>query len=145
MENLVSSSQIIGDNSLARTQWSTAINSTSKFDSVLCLPQRNGQVESANKEILNGIKKKIEGAKGTLDEELPDILWARRTTIKEAIGHTPLSLVYGSEVLLPVDIGIPSTRVTFYTHGENDVEKRINLGLLPETRGNTLFRSIAQK
>ena len=36
-------------------------------------PQTNGQVESANKIILAGIKKKIEGAKGTWNEELPEI------------------------------------------------------------------------
>lgn len=47
-------------------------------------PQTNGQVESANKEIQNGYKKKIEGAKGTWDEELPGILLASRTIVKEA-------------------------------------------------------------
>lgn len=70
---------------------------------------------------------------------------ASRTTIKEATGHTPFSLVYGSEAVLPVEIGIPSTRVTFYSHGENTEEKKINLDLLPETRENALLRSIAQK
>ena len=62
-----------------------------RFSSV-SRPQTNGQVESANKEILNSIKKKIEGVKGTWDEELPDILGASRTTVKEATGHTPFSL-----------------------------------------------------
>ena len=79
-------------------------------------PQTNGQVESANKEILNGLKKKIEGAKGTWDEQLPGILWVSHTTIKDATSHTSFSLVYGSEVVLPVKIGIPSTRVTYYSH-----------------------------
>ena len=108
-------------------------------------PQTNGQVESADKEILNGIKKKIEGAKGTWDEELPGILWASRTTIKYATSHTPFFLVYGSEVVLPVEIGIPSTRVTYYSHEENEKEKRINLDLILETSGNALLRSIAHK
>ena len=79
-------------------------------------PQTNGQVESANKKILNGIKKKIERAKGTWDEELPGILWASRTTVKEATSHTPFSLVYRSEAVLPVEIGIRSTRITYYSH-----------------------------
>ncbi|XP_057545947.1 uncharacterized protein LOC130824940 [Amaranthus tricolor] len=83
-----------------------------RFSSV-SRPQTNGQVESANKEILNGIKKKIEGVKGNWDEELPGILWASRTTVKEVTGHTPFSLVYGSEAVLPVEIGVPSTRVSF--------------------------------
>ena len=70
-------------------------------------PQMNGQVEST---------KKIEGAKGTWDEELQCILWASRTTIKEATSHTPFSLVYRSEAVLPVEIGIRSTRITYYSH-----------------------------
>ncbi|XP_057542470.1 uncharacterized protein LOC130820933 [Amaranthus tricolor] len=115
-----------------------------RFSSV-SRPQTNGKVESANKEILNGIKKKIEGVKGTWDEELPDILWESRTTVKEATGYTPFSVVYGSEAVLPVEIGIPSTRVTYYSHDENEQGKRENLDLLQETRGNALLRSVAQK
>lgn len=61
-----------------------------------------------------------------------------RTTVKEAIGHTPFSLAYGSEAVLPVEIGVPSTRIAYYSHEDNDAEKRINLDLLPETRGNAL-------
>ncbi|XP_057543365.1 uncharacterized protein LOC130821594 [Amaranthus tricolor] len=113
-----------------------------RFSSV-SRPQTNGQVESANKEILNGIKKKIEGLKGTWDEELPGILWASRTTVKEATGHTPFSLVYKSEAVLLVEIGIPSPKVTYYSHDENEQRKRENLDLLPETRGNALLRSMA--
>lgn len=47
--------------------------------------------------------------------------------------------------MLPVEIGIPSTRVTYYTHGENEEGKKVNLDLLPKTRGNALLRSMAQK
>ena len=54
-------------------------------------------------------------------------------------------MVYGFEAVLPVEIGIPSTRVTYYSHSENEQEKRANLDLLPETRGNALLRSMAQK
>ena len=61
-------------------------------------------------EILNDINKKIEGAKGTWDEEVHGILWASRTTIKEVTGHTPFSSIDGSEAIQPVEIGIPSTR-----------------------------------
>ena len=108
-------------------------------------PQTNGQVEYVIKEILNGLKKKIQGAKGTWDEELPGILWTSCTTIKDATCHTPFSLVYVSKAVFPVEIGISSTRVTYYSHEENKNEKKINLDLLPETKGNAFSRSIAQK
>ncbi|XP_057520371.1 uncharacterized protein LOC130800739 [Amaranthus tricolor] len=140
---------IITDNgrqfmSINTTQYCDKFGIQIRFSSV-SRPQTNEQVESANKEILNGIKKKIEGLKGTWDEELPGILWASRTTVKEATGHTPFSLVYGSEAVLPVEIDIPSTRVTYYSHDENEQRKRENLDLLSETRGNALLRSMAQK
>ena len=73
------------------------------------------------------------------------MLWTSRTTVKDTTGHTPFSLDYGSEAVLPIEIGIPSTRVTYYSHKENEDEKKINLDLLSETRGNALMRLITQK
>ena len=46
-------------------------------------------------------------------KELPDVLWASRTTVKEATCNTPL-LVFGTKAVLPNEVGIPSTRVTYY-------------------------------
>ena len=43
-------------------------------------PQRNGQVEASNKVIVNGLKKRLDDAKGRWVEELPHVLWAYRTT-----------------------------------------------------------------
>ena len=39
-------------------------------------PQSNGQAEATNKAILNGLKKRLDGAKGRWVEELPSVLWA---------------------------------------------------------------------
>uniref|UniRef100_A0A2N9FB44 Integrase catalytic domain-containing protein n=1 Tax=Fagus sylvatica TaxID=28930 RepID=A0A2N9FB44_FAGSY len=60
-------------------------------------PQGNGQAESSNKTILNGIKKRLEEAKGRWVEELPTILWTFRTTPRSSTGETPFSLTYGLE------------------------------------------------
>ena len=43
-------------------------------------PQSNGQAKAVNKTILNGLKKKSDGVKGRWAEELPNVLWAYRTT-----------------------------------------------------------------
>ena len=40
---------------------------------------------------------------------------------------------------------IPSTRITYYSHDENERENRFNLALVSETRGNALMLSTAQK
>ena len=42
--------------------------------------QSNGQAETINKTILNGLKKRLDGVKGRWAEELPNVLWAYRTT-----------------------------------------------------------------
>ncbi|XP_021861286.1 uncharacterized protein [Spinacia oleracea] len=87
----------------------------------------------------------IEGSSGSWVDDLPGVLWSARTTVKESTGQTPFSPVYGSDAVLPVEVGIPSPRVTYYDYEKNEAEKRVNLDLLPETRGNTLLKSIAYK
>ena len=87
----------------------------------------------------------LEGAKGSWIDDLPDILWSTRTTVREATGHSPFNLVYGSEVVLPVEVGIPSPRITFYDRDSSEEEKKINLDLLLETRGTALLKVISYK
>jgi transposase InsO family protein len=74
----------------------------------ISLPQNNGQVERSNGMILQGLKVIIfDGLKpyvGRWVKELPSILWALRTTPSRATGHTPFSLVYGSEAMLPTEV-----------------------------------------
>nr|XP_033509538.1 uncharacterized protein LOC117274382 [Nicotiana tomentosiformis] len=67
----------------------------------------NGQAKSTNKVIINNLKKILEESKSKWPEVLPGVLWAYRTTTKTSTGETPFALVYGAEVLIPVDIGEP--------------------------------------
>ena len=46
----------------------------------LAYPQGNGKVEAVNKVIVNGLKKRLDDAKGKWVEELPHVLWTYRTT-----------------------------------------------------------------
>ena len=77
-------------------------------------PQSNGQVEAINKVIKSILKKRLERAKAKWVDELPLALWAYRTTFKTATGHTPFSLSFGSEAVFPVELEVPSHRVTYY-------------------------------
>ena len=43
-------------------------------------PQGNRQAEAVNKVIVNGLKKRLDDAKGRWVEELPHVLWTYRTT-----------------------------------------------------------------
>jgi transposase InsO family protein len=70
--------------------------------------QRYGQVECSNGMILQGLKPRIfdrlKPYVGKWVKELPSVLWALRTTPSRATGHTPFSLVYGSEAMLPTEV-----------------------------------------
>nr|GEY10108.1 reverse transcriptase domain-containing protein [Tanacetum cinerariifolium] len=67
-------------------------------------------------------------------EELPHILWAHRTMIKSSHGDTPFSLTYGTEAVIPAEIGMPTYRTTAVDVVNNDEELRLNLDLLEERR-----------
>jgi len=73
-------------------------------------PQMNGQVESANRVLLRGLKRRLEKAKGTWAKEVPRIVWAYHTTPQSTTRETPLSLVYGSDAMILVEIQDNSPR-----------------------------------
>ena len=73
-------------------------------------PQANGQTEVTNRTLLKIIKTKLDDAKGARPEELPNVLWAYRTTVRTPTGETPFRLTYGTKAVIPVEVGVTSTR-----------------------------------
>ncbi|XP_038687521.1 uncharacterized protein LOC119986902 [Tripterygium wilfordii] len=57
-------------------------------------PQANGQAEVTNQVILQGLKTRLDSAKGRWVEELPSILWSYQTTARTSTGETPFSLAF---------------------------------------------------
>ncbi|KAK3018757.1 hypothetical protein RJ639_004243 [Escallonia herrerae] len=115
-----------------------------KFTSV-AHPQSNGQTENMNRGILQGLKKKLNEAKGAWVDELPKVLWAYRTTPHSVTGETPFSLCYGTEAMLPVEIGVPTIRASHFSELNNDVGLRANLDLVEEARTQAHVRSVIIK
>ena len=70
-------------------------------------PQTNGAVEAANKKLKNIISKMIKNGRDWPDK-LPYALWGYRTIERTSTNTTPFSLTYGMEVVLPVELEIPS-------------------------------------
>ena len=68
-------------------------------------PQANGKTEVTNRTLLKIIKTKLDGVKGAWPEELPNVLWAYRTTARTRIGETPFRLTYGTKAVIPVEVG----------------------------------------
>ena len=69
----------------------------------------NVAVEVANKNIGQILKKTIKNYKDW-HLQLPFALWGHRTSIQSSMGATSYSLVYGMEVVLPIEIGVHSLR-----------------------------------
>ncbi|XP_019177744.1 PREDICTED: uncharacterized protein LOC109172949 [Ipomoea nil] len=97
-------------------------------------PQANGQVENANRTILDGLKKKLEVAGGAWVEELDGILWAYRTTPRRDTEETPFALAYGFEARALVEVIIPSRRVEEFESEQNELYQRVDLNFLDENR-----------
>ena len=103
-------------------------------------PPSNRQAEATSKTIINGLKKRLEWAKGNLVEELPSVLWAYQTTPRRSIGETLFSLTYGVEAVILVEISPPSMRVTGFSPNSNDIRMVESLDPLEGRQGITSIR-----
>ena len=73
-------------------------------------PQANGQTEVTNRTLLKIIKAKLDEAKGAWSEELPNVLWDYKTMVRTLTRETPFRLTNGTEVVIPVEVGVTSVR-----------------------------------
>ena len=89
------------------------------------------------------MKKKLGEKKGNWAEELPFVLWADRTTPKNATGQTPFSLVFGSEAMLPTEMVVPTTRSSFQTIESNQEALSQDLDTIDELRDLARIRIAA--
>jgi transposase InsO family protein len=101
-------------------------------------PQNNGQVEHSNGMILQGLKPRIidrlKPYARKWVKELPLVLWALRTTPSRATCHTPFSLVYGSEAMLPTEVEHKSFRVQHFNEERSNDSRVDDLTKLEELR-----------
>ncbi|RDX74603.1 hypothetical protein CR513_45640, partial [Mucuna pruriens] len=108
-------------------------------------PQTNGQVKAANKVILRGLWRRLEEAKSRWVEELPQVLWSYHTTPHSATNETPFRLAFGTEAVIPVEIGEPSLRTELFEPKANEGELRANLDMIQEVREAAHIREFAIK
>ncbi|XP_033138789.1 uncharacterized protein LOC117129318 [Brassica rapa] len=105
-------------------------------------PQGNGQAESSNKIIIDGIKKRLDLKKGHWADELDGVLWSHRTTPRGATKSTPFSLAYGMEAMAPAEVNVTSLRRSkMPQHVELNQEMLLDaLDGLEEKRDQALLR-----
>ncbi len=99
-------------------------------------PQSNGAAERANGNILEALKKRLEGAaKGKWPNEMLSIPWALRTTPTRPTKFSPFMLLYGDEAMTPAKLGANSPRV-MVSGGED--QRDVSLELLEGVRVEAL-------
>ena len=107
--------------------------------------QTNGQAKAANKVILVELRKRLDGAKGKWLEELFEVLWTYRCTSESATNESPFSLVYGTKVMILVEIEEPSLRRQLYDDKANQQSLRTGLDLLTKLREKAHIKNMAAK
>ena len=80
------------------------------------------------------IKTQLEGVKGIWPDKLPSVLWAYRIIARTPTGETPFQLAYGSDAVIPAEVGLTSYRVENYDKDKNEEAMRLQLDLVDEAR-----------
>ncbi|XP_059461857.1 uncharacterized protein LOC132190840 [Corylus avellana] len=97
-------------------------------------PQANGQVKITNKSIFKLLKKKLGDRKGDWVKDLPEVLRPYRTTRRTPTEETPYALAFGTEAIIPVEVGSSNFRVETFWPENNDEGLLRHLDLLQEKR-----------
>ncbi|GJX43818.1 hypothetical protein Tco_0260494 [Tanacetum coccineum] len=65
--------------------------------------------------------------------------------LKTSNGETPFNLTYGSEAVIPAEIGMPTYRTLLFNEAQNEEEMRLNLDLTQERRESAAIREAKYK
>ncbi|GKE16968.1 reverse transcriptase domain-containing protein, partial [Tanacetum coccineum] len=78
-------------------------------------------------------------------EEISYVLWAHRTMVKSSNGENPFSLTYGTEAVIPAEIGMPTFKTAEVDMAKNDEALKINLELLEEKQEQSAITEAKSK
>jgi hypothetical protein len=108
-------------------------------------PQANGQVERANRMVLDTVKKRLHDAANTKGgkwiKELANALCGLRTQPSKPMGQSPYFLLYGSEAFLPADVMWDLQAVEQYDEGISEDSRRVDIDGPEEAHCTSLLQS----
>ena len=68
------------------------------------------------------------------------MLWAYRTTVRTPTGETPFKMAFGTEAVVPMEVGVSSLRRASYDEQSNDDGRKLALDCLLEVRDDAAQR-----
>ena len=74
--------------------------------------QANGQAEASNKVLIGILEKMLEENPRDWHRILSKTLWAYRISKMSSTGVSPFYLIYGQDEILPMEVVVPSLRVS---------------------------------
>ena len=89
---------------------------------------------------MNGLKKRLDDAKGKWVEELSHVLWIYRTMPRRSIRETSFSMTYGTKAVIPLEIGFLTLKMSSFTLSNNDGLLGKSLYLIEERRENFMVQ-----
>ena len=89
---------------------------------------------------MNGLKKRLDNAKGRWVEELPHVLWTYRTTPRKSTGETPFSMTYEAEVVIRLEINFSTQRTSAFCPNANEELLEKSLDLIEERRESAMVQ-----
>ena len=110
-------------------------------------PQVNGQVDAVNKVLTTMIKRIVGAHKSNQHTMIFSALQAYRTSAKTTSAFTPFQLIYGLEVVLPIECEISSLKLAIELLPATYEEEKcfLYLAKLDETQCTTALAIEAQK
>ncbi|RDY06591.1 hypothetical protein CR513_09400, partial [Mucuna pruriens] len=73
------------------------------------------------------------------------VFWSYHTTPHSTTNETPFRLTFGTDVMIPVEIGEPSPRTALFEPSQNEEDLRANLDLLQEASEIAHIKECAMK
>lgn len=100
-----------GPENMGETELTLELMGITRISISVYHPQANGMVERGHRVLKDALSKMTKGGKTAWTKHIFAVLWADRTTVRQPTGRTPAELLYGRQVILPIDISVPTWQV----------------------------------